>query len=196
MPDSRFGCRPWICSSVTTETGASASIAFSSVFEAATVMVSSDCTALEPACAFAFMTAAEGACACCSGCAGFFLACFGFFCSVARAESVSAVCVSADVENITTNESADAPKTKARECLAPKAICPNLMICFLGSAGGRCNCLQQLAGYQLVHGASHPLTPLSSWLRRSAGTVNRRNRHFISIVNCRRWIARQSNYTK
>ena len=63
MSDSRFGCSPWICSSVTTLTGASASIARSSVFEAATVIVSSDCTGALPICAVAFMT---GAGACCS----------------------------------------------------------------------------------------------------------------------------------
>ena len=55
MSDSRFGCSPWICSSVTTLTGASASIARSSVFDAATVMVSSDCTGAPPACARAFI---------------------------------------------------------------------------------------------------------------------------------------------
>ena len=58
MPDSRFGCRPWICSSVTTLTGASASIARSSVFEAATVIVSSDCTGAAPICARAFIAGA------------------------------------------------------------------------------------------------------------------------------------------
>ena len=61
MSDSRFGCSPWICSSVTTLTGASASIARSSVFEAATVIVSSDCTGVLPICAIAFLTGA-GAC--------------------------------------------------------------------------------------------------------------------------------------
>jgi hypothetical protein len=38
--------------------------------------------------------------------------------------SLSALCDIADVENITTMERVDAPKIKARECLAPKAICP------------------------------------------------------------------------
>jgi hypothetical protein len=52
---------------------------------------------------------------------------FGLCCSVARAAALSAVCVIAAVENIATKESADAPNTKARECLAPKAMCPNLI---------------------------------------------------------------------
>ena len=65
MPDSRFGCRPWICSSVTTLTGASASIARSSVLVAATVMVSSDCTGVPPICARAFMPGAVACASCC-----------------------------------------------------------------------------------------------------------------------------------
>jgi hypothetical protein len=71
-------------------------------------------------------------------------ACFSFFCSVVR--SASAVCVTAAVENVNAMENADAPKIKARERLAPKAMCPNLFVCFLGLAGGRCNAVQQLAG--------------------------------------------------
>jgi hypothetical protein len=91
MSERRFGCSPWIFSSVTTLTGASASMARSSVFEAATVIVSSDCTGTAPICARAFMTGA--AAACCSG--------FGFaglrrdcFCRSDEplAEDVSAVC--------------------------------------------------------------------------------------------------------
>ncbi|MBR1124059.1 hypothetical protein JQ628_21195 [Bradyrhizobium lablabi] len=54
------------------------------------------------------------------------------FCSEIRAAvSGPAACANAAVENITANENTDAPKIKARECLAPKAICPNLF--FSGS---------------------------------------------------------------
>ena len=91
MSDSRFGCRPWICSSVTTLTGASASMARSSVFEAATVMVSSDCTGVAPICARAFSTGAAAACASCR-LRGLRLACFCFCRSDAPAASAPAVC--------------------------------------------------------------------------------------------------------
>ena len=115
-----LACRPWICSSVTTLTGASASIARSSVFEAATVIVSSDCTGAAPICARAFMTGA--ACASCCGLAGWRLDCFCFFCSAVRVTaSASSACVNAAPDDINANENADAPKTKARECLSPES---------------------------------------------------------------------------
>ncbi len=192
----RFGCRPWICSSVTTETGASASMARSSVLVAATVMVSSDCTGVPPICARAFITGAE-ACASCSGLAGLRLACFCFFCSDALpAASASAACVKAGVEDINANENTDAPKTKARECLTPKAMCPNLFFKSLGS-GWRAS--RNLRGCLLATTCRDRATPhvsRPSWLRRSAGTVNCRQPLFISIVNCGGWIARRSNCTR
>jgi hypothetical protein len=41
---------------------------------------------------------------------------------VRAAASGSAACANAPVEDINANENTDAPKTKARECLTPKAI--------------------------------------------------------------------------
>ena len=46
-------------------------------------------------------------------------------------------CVNAALDDINANENADAPKTKARECLAPKAILPQPVVLSLGLAGGR-----------------------------------------------------------
>ena len=121
MPDSRFGCRPWICSSVTTLTGASASIARSSVFEAATVIVSSDCTGAPPICARAFIDRRRrlrillrlG------------LLALGLLLLLLLGErvtaSASSACVNAALDDINANENADAPKTKARECLDPES---------------------------------------------------------------------------
>jgi hypothetical protein len=40
--------------------------------------------------------------------------------------------VNAALDDITTNEIADAPKTKARKCLAPKAILPQLVVLSFG----------------------------------------------------------------
>jgi hypothetical protein len=45
--------------------------------------------------------------------------------------------VNAALDDINANENADAPKTKARECLTPKAILPRPVIGVLGLAGGR-----------------------------------------------------------
>ena len=110
-------------------------MARSSVFDAETVMVSSDCTGAAPICARAFMTGA--AWASCCGVAGLRFDCFCFFSDARATASGSAVCANAAVEDINANENADAPKTKARECQAPKAILPNLLFCLLGLAGGR-----------------------------------------------------------
>jgi hypothetical protein len=57
------------------------------------------------------------------------LACFCFFCSGERVTaSASSACVNAAPDDINANENADAPKTKARECLAPKAILPQPVV--------------------------------------------------------------------
>src|SRR5882762_4172409 len=156
MSESRFGCRPWICSSVTTLTGASASIARSSVFDAATVMVSSDCTGVAPLCARAFMTGED---ACWFGCgfAGFRLACFG--CSDGACPAcVSAVCARPAParpaparpapDSVTANENADTPRIKAREYPAPSAITTQPNVIFSGLAGVRCAMRKRLAGCQ------------------------------------------------
>src|SRR6185312_2617515 len=108
--------------------------------------VSSDCTAVLLACARAFIAAAV-ACVSCCGFACWRLACFCFFCSGARVTaSASSACVNAAPDDINANENADAPKTKARECLAPKAILPQPVICVLGLAGGRRGDARLLAG--------------------------------------------------
>jgi hypothetical protein len=66
------------------------------------------------------------------------LACFCFFCSAERVTaSASRACENAALDDINANENADAPKTKARECLTPKAILPRPVIGVLGLAGGR-----------------------------------------------------------
>jgi hemin uptake protein HemP len=119
------------------------------------------------------------------------------FCSEVRAVvSGSAACANAADENITANENTDAPKIKARECLAPKAICPNPFFKSLSLAGGR---RFNLRGCLLATTCRDRVTPLVSrpyWLRRGAGTVNAARPLFISIVNCGGWIARRSNYTR
>ena len=122
-------CRPWISSSVTTETGASASMARSSVFEAATVMVSSDCTGARPICALAFRTAADGACACAALRLRFAFRLLSA-CSVPPCDPRRhpRVCAEGRWRTQQRNESTDAPKIKARECLTPIAMCPNLSL--------------------------------------------------------------------
>ena len=99
------------------------------------MIVSSDCTGAAPICARAFMTGA--------GLrfllrlAGLRFDCFCFFLGRARGGFRLSVCANAAPDDINANENADAPKTKARECQAPKAILPNLLFCLLGLAGGR-----------------------------------------------------------
>jgi hypothetical protein len=44
--------------------------------------------------------------------------------------------VNAAPDDINANENADAPKTKARECLTPKAILPQPAVLFLGWLAG------------------------------------------------------------
>jgi hypothetical protein len=44
--------------------------------------------------------------------------------------------VNAAPDDINVNENADAPKTKARECLTPKAILPQPAVLFLGWLAG------------------------------------------------------------
>jgi hypothetical protein len=46
--------------------------------------------------------------------------------------SASSACVNAVLDAIIANENADAPKTKARECLAPKAILPQPVVLSFG----------------------------------------------------------------
>jgi hypothetical protein len=133
--------RPWICSSVTTLTGASASTARSSVFEAATVMVSSDCTGARPICAYAFKTGAGAACTFCGF--GLRLDCFCRSCEP-PAPTASAVCAKPESEKPNANENIDAPKIKARECLAPSAITTPtcyLSWVWLAGAASKCSCL-------------------------------------------------------
>ncbi|MGY4318526.1 hypothetical protein ACVWW1_007853 [Bradyrhizobium sp. JR3.5] len=101
-------------------TGASASIARSSVLDATAVMVSSDCTGTAPICARAFIAGDAAACGSAAG-FGLRLACFGR--SVAgRAADASAVCAKPPAGSAAENENTDAPKIKARETLAPSAI--------------------------------------------------------------------------
>lgn len=95
-------------------------MARSSVFDAATVMVSSDCTGAPPICARAFSTGAV-ACTCC-GFAGVRLDCFFFCRSEPPAISVSADCAKPKSEKVSPIASTDAPKIKARVPLAPSTI--------------------------------------------------------------------------
>ena len=119
MSASRFGCRPWICSSVTTLTGASASIARSSVFVAATVMVSSDCTGVAPIWARAFSDRRRG-----SPRIQRFQFAFGLPPAIGRTAGMIRVhvCAKPGPAKRNANESIDAPKIKARERLAPSAM--------------------------------------------------------------------------
>ncbi|WP_334485023.1 hypothetical protein [Bradyrhizobium algeriense] len=54
--------------------------------------------------------------------------------------------MNAALDDINANENADAPKTKARECLTPKAILPQPVVLSLGLAGGRRGDARLLAG--------------------------------------------------
>ena len=93
-------------------------------------MVSSDCTGARPICAIAFMAGAAAVAVCSLAC--WRLDCFCFFCSAGRVTaSFSSACANAAPDDINANENADAPKTKARECLTPKAILPQPVVCFL-----------------------------------------------------------------
>jgi len=103
--------------------------------------------------------------------------------------------VNAAPDDINANENADAPKTKARECLARKPYCPNLLFCLLGLAGGRRLVMRGCLLADNFRDRAPPPVSRSSWLRRVAGTVNNGTAHFISIVKCSSWIARRSNYT-
>ena len=132
-------------------------MARSSVFDADTVIASSDCTGTLPICARAFMTGA--AWASCCGAAGLRFDCFCFFSDARVMASGSADWVNAAVDDINANENADAPKTKARECQAPKAILPNLLFCLLGLAGGRA--LKMQAASWLPTVATEPPQPVS-----------------------------------
>jgi hypothetical protein len=129
--------RPWICSSVTTLTGASASMARSSVFEAATVMVSSDWTGVPPIWAYALRTGARSACAA-STFFGFGLRLYCFCRSVGPlTPSVTAPCAKPASANPNDNENIDAPKIKARKRLAPSAITtPTLFYLFRARLAG------------------------------------------------------------
>ena len=95
------------------------------------MIVSSDCTGAAPVCAFAFITGAGGL----RSLLRLGLLALGLLLLLllgrARTASASSVCVNAAPDDINANENADAPKTKARECLTPKAICPNLLFCLL-----------------------------------------------------------------
>ena len=99
------------------------------------------------------------------------------------------------LDDITANEIADAPKTKARECLARKAMLPQPVVLSFGF-GWRAPLV--MSGCLLANNfrdRAPPLVSRSSWLRRVAGTVNNTTAQFISIVKCNSWIAHRSNYT-
>ncbi|WKA27657.1 hypothetical protein [Bradyrhizobium roseum] len=72
--------------------------------------------------------------------------CFSFFSDARVAVSGPADWEYAALDDIKANEIADAPKTKAREYLTPKAILPQPVICVLGLAGGRRPEARLLAG--------------------------------------------------
>jgi hypothetical protein len=62
--------------------------------------------------------------------------------------SGSAACENAAVEDINANENADAPKTRARECLARKAILPQPVVLSFGSGWRAPLTTRLLAGYR------------------------------------------------
>src|SRR5436190_10112402 len=72
-------------------------------------------------------------------------------------------------------------RTPSPESHVPQPVC--LLLGFGWRALQRCAAASWLT---TVLDASHALAPRFSWLRRSAETVNRCNRHFISIVKLRR----------
>jgi hypothetical protein len=65
------------------------------------------------------------------------LDCFCFFSGERVNVSGPADCANAAPDDINANEIADAPKTKARECLTPKAILPQPVVMSSWLAGGR-----------------------------------------------------------
>ena len=190
VADAASAAVPWICSSVTTLTGASASIARSSVFDAATVMVSSDCTGARPTWAYAFST---GAARCCRLAVLRFA--LGLLFPLRRTTGLLrvAVCASAASPISNANDTTDAPKKRARGYHGPVSHNNPNLIYFFGAGWRALRECKRLAGSTVR--CETPARICHSWLRGDIGAVNNRNAHFISIVNCSGWIALRPNYT-
>ena len=130
-------------------TGANASIARSSVFVAATVMVSSACTVGAPICARALRTGT----AICRLATGLRFGCLGGCDNLTASEATVACCATPAPEAPSVIAITETPTIKARERLAPStniAPRPQSSLCFVGHGWLALQRKQWLAGGLII----------------------------------------------